>query len=486
MMKRLQTQKGESSSLSEGLSGFIQGEMEIRAFQSLSQQNTKPDRAKKNPGRKSVGFDWASFRPLAFRGVLISLVAIAAFWFPALTLSQASVDREMVIPQHDELTHRTLDNGVEIYQLSSPAYRFSDVHWIGNEPIVWIEVEGLDGTATVGDVGILGVDVRDHRSMTLAMPKGQEGMPGSDPVYEASVRSASVLPLDFEHPLTNRFLVAGTEERSGDVVVMSRPWNRAFADPTVLLRTSRDSWVWGEQNDLLHPRIGESLMNPNGTTICYLLADATLGHTYLVEQSLGSDTWLDLSEPRTSPGSEIVAGSVQFSPDGKHILYLRQRSIGGSELWRVSSSGTEQDGQLIAKGVMGNSYSINPTGDTVLLTLIGDSTEGIEDQLALVQIHTKYVKRLGLGQVSPDAFHPSGDYFVINQAPAGNPQSARQLVAVRTNDVNKRVPITNFERGVTSAYAVSPDGRYISGIAGDVSTPSMLVMTWATLNLNSL
>jgi hypothetical protein len=276
------------------------------------------------------------------------------------------------------------------------------------------------------------------------------------------------------------------EERTGDVLVLSRPWNRAYADPTVLLRSPRSGWIWGEKNDRLNPRVGEAIMNPNGNTICYLKSNPDMGYAYLVEQSLQEGNWLELGQPRTSPGNDIVSKSIQFSSDGDHIFYLRRRSIGGAELWRVSSNGNEEDGQLIISGVQGNEYSVNPVGDTILLNIV--ASVGQQEELALVQVHTKNIERLGAGRISRNAWHPTAPYFVVNQNPRDEGEiqsdiavSPLQLIAIRSNDVTRRVVIAELQNGITSSYAVSPDGGYVSAIAQNASVPSLIIVNLSML-----
>lgn len=495
MMQRLQKQRGESTSISDGLSGFVKSEMEIRAFQSLAQMTAASKDKKSKKGARRKRADWGRIRPLALRATLICVTGIAAFWIPDLTLSQASVDIEVRLPASDALDYQKLSGGIEAYQMASDAYTFSEVRWIGDEPMVWLEVQGIEGMATHGDIGVMGVDVREHRSVTIALPSGPMSRPDADPVYQASLRRASVISLDSSHLLANRFLLSGIEKRTGEVVVLSRPWDRAYADPMVLLRTGRENWIWGEKSDQLNPGIGAGIVNPNGKTICYLMVDPELGHTYLLEQSLEEEWWLEWGMPRTSPGNEIIAGSVQFTSDGAYIFYLRQRSVGGSELWRMSSSGKEQDGQAIITGVRGSAYSLNLNGDTVLLTLAARSSIDDHDQVALVQVHTNNVKRIGAGRISKYAWHPSSRYFVVNQAPpvegegfssieTAASMSTLQLVAIHAVDTDRRVVITDIQNGIKASYAVSPDGQYVSAIAQGASTPSMLILNWSALGLD--
>ena len=495
MMQRLQNQRGTSTSTSDGLSEFIQGEMEIRAFETLSHKPTSSRKnAAKDPSTARLS-GIPSRNPILLRAAAIVLVGIGAFVLPSFTMSQASVDTELTVPATDALKYRKLDKVVDVYQLPSEAYEFSSLRWISNVPVVWLEVQGIPGSATHDSIGVLGVNVLDHSSTTLAPPEGPT-TPDFDPVYRNALRSASVIQLPDDHPLHNRFLVSGIEAKSNDVVVLARAWDKTYADPSVILRTPKNSWVLQQQDDPLRPLIGSAIPNPNGKTICYLMIDTDFGHNLLIEQSLEDDTWLQLSAPRTNPGSEIIPGAVQFTPDGAHIIYLRERSIGGAELWRLSSGGNEQNGQLLITGVHDNIYSINPKGDTILLTLDSDNTSKPSAEIALVQIHTKNVRRLGPGRVSQYAWHPTEPYFVTNQAPPRNvdpsaissgdsPELPMQLIAIRSNAVDKQVAITDIKNGITPSYAISQDGRFVSAIAQDASAPSMLVVNWDALDLDS-
>jgi hypothetical protein len=161
----------------------------------------------------------------------------------------------------------------------------------------------------------------------------------------------------------------------------------------------------------------------------------------------------------------------------------------------MSSSGKEQDGQAIITGVRGSAYSLNLNGDTVLLTLAARSSIDDHDQVALVQVHTNNVKRIGAGRISKYAWHPSSRYFVVNQAPpvegegfssieTAASMSTLQLVAIHAVDTDRRVVITDIQNGIKASYAVSPDGQYVSAIAQGASTPSMLILNWSALGLD--
>ena len=489
MMQRLLKQRGASTSISEGLSGFIQSEMEIRAFHCLSEIKSDSDKKRGRGTIRGEGIDFKGAFGIAVRAAVVCVVAVVAFALPDLTLSQASVDTSVRVPDTQVLEYRRLADGIHVYQLDTEAYRFSCVAWIGDEAKVWLEVEGRDGSAAQGEVGALGVDVREQGSMTLVSPLNQERQPGLDPVYRASLRNAAVLPLASSHFLSMRYLVSGVEASSGDVVVVSRTFDSVYADPVVLMRSSREQWVWGEQNDRLRPRVGSAILNPDGTSICYLRVDPELDQTYLVEQSLEDETWLEFGEPLTSPGMEILPGSVQYTASGSHILYLRGRSAAGAELWRVASMGSEQDGQLVASGVLGSAYSINPKGDTVLVSLVDENLEGDVGQLALVQIHTKNVKRLGAGRVGRNAFHPTEPFVIVNQEPLVGDvdrlyRESKQLVAIDVRDTDRKIVLTDIRNGMRESYAVSRDGRYVTGIAEAASMPSLLVIEWGSVDLS--
>jgi serine/threonine protein kinase len=192
MMQRLMRQKGESSSLSDGLSEFIQGEMEIRAFQSLTEKSTTSINKKVKPSSNTSDSSRVDFKrviSLVLRVAIVSIIAIASFWLPTLTQGQATVDLALSIPVKNELEYIELSESIDLYQLSSNAYSFSNVRWIGDESVVWLEVSGHDGMITHQDIGVMGIDVDSHSSMTLDPLKGPVTNPTSDLVYASSMKS---------------------------------------------------------------------------------------------------------------------------------------------------------------------------------------------------------------------------------------------------------------------------------------------------------
>jgi hypothetical protein len=151
--------------------------------------------------------------------------------------------------------------------------------------------------------------------------------------------------------------------------------------------------------------------------------------------------------------------------------------------------GSEQDGQLVASGVLGSAYSINPKGDTVLVSLVDENLEGDVGQLALVQIHTKNVKRLGAGRVGRSAFHPTEPFVIVNQEPLVGDvdrlyRESKQLVAIDVRDTDRKIVLTDIRNGMKESYAVSRDGRYVTGIAEAASMPSLLVIEWGSVDLS--
>ena len=98
MMQRLLKQRGASTSISEGLSGFIQSEMEIRAFHCLSEIKSDSDKKRGRGTIRGEGIDFKGAFGIAVRAAVVCVVAVVAFALPDLTLSQASVDTSVRVP----------------------------------------------------------------------------------------------------------------------------------------------------------------------------------------------------------------------------------------------------------------------------------------------------------------------------------------------------------------------------------------------------
>lgn len=480
MAERLQKQKGELSSVSDSLTGFIQDAMEVRPFQSAHQSSAKPvPKENINEARQRRERNRQRFERVA-RIAIVLFLGIIAFGLGAKIPTTQAIDLTRSIPEHESFNIRALDDGVRAVQLPSSSHELSNVHWIGSGPTVWMTTRGKSGSDVQDAIGALGFDVEQGRGFTLAVPQGSTITADADPVYMNGIEQARVVSVDDDHPFAHRFLVSGADRRTGEVVFVSRRWDRATPDPAVLLRVDRSEWIWDSQSDPLRKSYGQALVHPDGTAIAYLLYNSESGYSYIVEQTLNELGEWEMGADRTSAGVNIQPQSLQYSPDGSMLMYLRGNMASGAELWKMDSKGSEVNGDRIRGGIQGNRYAISSDGATVAVMVRPEDDNQKRSDVALVQTQNgREVGRLGPGRLSKDAFHPNSQYIVINRRPEdAEPSDPEQLVAVDLRDLSRSLTLTQVSKGMSDAYAFSADGRYLASLAHNPSTPSMLLLEW--------
>src|SRR5690606_12326199 len=86
--------------------------------------------------------------------------------------------------------------------------------------------------------------------------------------------------------------------------------------------------------------------------------------TYLAEINLYGNAW---SETRLTPACPaVVPGSVQYTPDGNRIAYMRESADGMRDLWLIRRT-EDGAGVPIAVGRLDAEYAIGPDGTQLVL-----------------------------------------------------------------------------------------------------------------------
>lgn len=483
MAERLQKQKGELSSVSDSLTGFIQEAMEVRPFQSALEASANagkkpnPVDAKKRRERNRV------YLHTVARISIVLVAGIAAFGLGTQIKRTDAIDLESSVPPITELIMGGNRSGGSVIQLPDAAHAFQDLHWIGDSSILWITTRGKSGLLAEDAVGALGFDVESRTSYTLATPEGPSLTIDSDPIHIQGLRAAQVVSTLDEHPMGNHFLTTGTDSRSGEVIIVARQWDRATPDPTVIQRFPAHQWTWYDDGDALHPHRGQAVLHPDGETIAYLLHNTNQNYTYVIEQTRDELNQWVMGEERTTVGVDIHPGSLHYSPDGSQLMYLRGDPATGAELWSLEARGSEVNGKRIKGRIMSDVYAISPDGNLVALALQSGLREQKAPEIALVQTRTGVeVDRFGPGSISTFAFHPSGNYLVLHQnSPSNTSSEQEKLVAIDLRDTQRVVDIPSMSGGMSRAYAFSRDGRFLAAIPNNQSTPSLNVFEWKTL-----
>ena len=210
-----------------------------------------------------------------------------------------------------------------------------------------------------------------------------------------------------------------------------------------------------------------------------LLYDESLGYGYLVERDVGDAPRHRTGKRRTTSGGEIVPESIQYSPNGSKIAYLRRTFPGEFNMFLLPSRGVEQNGQRIAMGLTSEVFAFSPDGQRVAVLMRGPGFDTPEICLFDVSFR-EVVARFGPGTLSREAWHPSGRYFTFVAETLEAPQSylvqpSRQLYAALAEAPYTMKQVTYVNKGVSGSYALSRDGRWVAAIIGGARVPGLLL-----------
>jgi len=212
-----------------------------------------------------------------------------------------------------------------------------------------------------------------------------------------------------------------------------------------------------------------------------LLYDEESGHGYLVERDVRAKPLYHVGDRRTTIGADIVPASLQYSPNGSKIAYLRRGYGGEMDLWLLVANGAERNGYRLATGITGETFAFSPDGKYIAVVMRGDRL-GLP-QVSLLDARLGEIEaRFGPGRLSREAWHPSGRYFAFVAEDTSSVHKAQQLFAAFAQPPYPKSQITYVNKGLAGEYALSRDGNWAAAIAGDVQVPSLLLLDLAKLD----
>jgi Tol biopolymer transport system component len=162
----------------------------------------------------------------------------------------------------------------------------------------------------------------------------------------------------------------------------------------------------------------------------------------------------------------IVPASVQYSPDGNRIAYIRHGAEPQKdELWIVAVDEVPPRDTPLAVGELEHRFAFRPDGRALA---IARRTPGESEPRVEIIDATKgsRLAELGHGVIGHAAWRPNGESLALVSSEGG------------AESAGPRRQITNVEHGVTGAAAVSPDGQWVACIAADADRPTLVVTPW--------
>jgi hypothetical protein len=451
-IERVQAEEGGKSAVPEALSAFVREQAVESSLRLMTPpprfgKPAKPSESSAGSGRRTVA------RTLAIAGIALAIAAGLAFAALGMEGGQA-------MPAAD-FTACRFEDGPDGSIRASAVLRgfvFHEVRWADDSLVV--EARGSAGTLLDGAIGLLAILPGARRCMSVHAPQGPFAL---EPQHLTPVPLVYRIPSGDQVPFGNAVLLSHRIEDSARSITQTD----LFAQPVTCALPHANPVHRGErassQNDEAFNAIA---LHPDGRHLCVVQRDAA-GDVVLVERRIGGRSGEPPLGLSIAPAVRaLVSGSVQYTPDGEKIAYMRETREAVRELW-ITPRESGSPGVLLAVGNLDSSYAFSPDGSRVLVSIRDLDTADLE--LRLLDTATGSVLgRPGRGSVGPEAWLPSADAFVIAQG------SPRQAWLVRAEGSFDARAVTRWEHGIRSTPAVSPDGRWIAVIAHRLSDQSIV------------
>ncbi len=455
-IERIRAEEGGRSVVPEALSAFVR---EQAVESNLRLMTPVPQQGKTTTGHDASEGNWyqrPSLRWTAAISAAAVLVVGLAFGVmghgahghtpaPALTALRFSDEAEGGLR-----ASATLDG-----------FQFTRLRWAGESLLV--EAEGRPGSLLHGATGLLSVVPGTQEGFSLYAPHAPLA---ATPAQWHPVSMGYEIHTTTNEPLSHSLLMFRTSDASGNAQTELLVQALEAAAP-LNVPIYRGAIAYGANSMDRSYNSPSVALHPDGRYLCVALEDAD-GGTYLAEIEVSQNSASEPVETRlTTLSHAIVPGTIQYTPEGDRIAYMRETTDKSRELWIIPRE-PGSAGVLLSVGQLDTDVALSPDGELAVAAVYGP--EGVEAELRVIDTHTgAVVARPGHGRVGIDAWLPSREGFVASM---GDP--AQVYLMRRTGEAFNAEPLTSLEDGIRGSAAVSRDGRWIAVITNRRSEQSVV------------
>ncbi len=425
-----------------------------------------------------IGVRWADL-PRLWRGFLFAaglLVACAS----ATLLSFHVMDRldtAPVLSSGDENTSAwgglgpvasfaNETDGVVLATIHVSDFLCAETAWLGTSGEMVVQFDGRPRSPREGQRMLCRLDPQhDGAAMTL------RPFPLGSPSH--GMATAALLPISLPDGRYLTFDAALDPNGPGEVGTVTVHSLSSPGQKQALLR-----WDLGQFSGASSAQgvaVPAAGLSPDGQTLCLAPSPTPDGASYLAEWATDGPTAGGPAQRLTETRAHIAC--LEYSPDGRQIVFLRDLGNGMQQLWSVErGAATGNPVQLIqGKGIVMGRGAFAPNG-TALAVVEGVS--GHEGAIRLIDPNGGGgIEKLGPGEAC--AWHPSGQYLAVL---AKDPLGRGQIWAVEAQAPHRRVQLTYLDPGAENYCQVSPDGRHAVAPIADSPTPKLVIVELTALD----
>ncbi|MCH8204673.1 MAG: serine/threonine-protein kinase [Candidatus Hydrogenedentes bacterium] len=480
LIHRLLKQRGGASVVSESLTAFLKEETEARPFRRLGSVGSGTTKSESGATKRGFsGHTSISWRRTAQAAVITVLAAAALAIGPTASkfTREKSADRA---PAMALASFGALSPGVTRLLVFADGYELGRVSWVGKKPVALLEVRGVRGSLTQDLSGLLAVDPIAEEVLSLHAPAPATKARTPFATRTAGSFTIEIPPMPEDAPLLDSFLVHARGSTARPIITLAQRWDSATPELEVLFRATEKEWLGPSASQWDPGPIAQVALSPDGHTLCMLLYDEEARDGYLVERDVRAKPLHYVGDRRTTV-ADIVPTSLQYSPNGSRIAYLRRTYGDELELWLLAANGAERNGHRLATGITSEIFAFSPDGKHIAVVM-RDGRFG-QPQVSLLDARLGEIDaRFGPGRLSREAWHPTGRYFAFVAEDEASALKSQQLYAAFAEPPYPKSQITFIDKGLDGDYALSRDGEWAAAVGGDVQVPTLFFFELAKLD----
>jgi serine/threonine protein kinase len=444
IIQRIRAENGGVSALPKALDQFIREQSEPRTVRATTP--TPPEKSPRKKSRRKTQ-QRRFYKPIS-PGVQLAAAVLILVTFAAVGLWQFTrvADSSRPAPALAAAVTRAPDGHTQL-ALPHPDWTITGLRWVASKPVVILEVAGRAGTVSHGRHGILAFDVITEDVNSVAAPVATDQARWAPGLHRIADASAAAY-------LGDTLLVANHQDRGADplIAVWGQSWDRDRPAAAPVCVIPADTIAH------LHPVAGGTrgyaIPAPTGDRVALLTTDPRTGNPYLMERAVQAGRAGNMVH-RTDGSRPVIPGSVQYAPDGNALTYICETAPGDRALWRLDSPGDQMNGTPLLTGNLLPEYAWSLNQNLIACTV----ADGSNVEVAILDIvRGRVTQNLGPGAVSPEAWHPSGRYLLVESLDPSN--RLRRVVAVQPDRPDTAVPLLPECQDAQHTAAISRDGRW--------------------------